>query len=232
MEIPKGADVSPKTHSPRPAGFRPLSLGAPSEDGSWAGASSKRQAIPLHLLPGPTYPNINTNGNGAAHPKNPSSPPNAKHRALVGADNPGYAARRIANNSGTLPSLVPTLTRDGTTRSNFSDASHNAGPWCPSTHNLPPIDDSKLQTSRILPSPGSMAGVTGGTYPRPNTSASSASSLTQALPNGAIPLDTHAKSSIAALLRAGEQLDRGSEQVTSRASTSQSSRLWERESAA
>lgn len=232
METPKGADISPKTSSPRPAGFRPLSSGAPSEDGSWAGASTKRQAIPLHLLPGSTYPSNNINGNGAAYPKNPPSPPSAKHRALVGADNPGYAARRIANNSGTLPPLVPTLTHDGVTRSNFSDASHNASPWSPPKYSLPPIDDSKLQTSRILPVPGSMAGVIGGTSPRPSTSTSSASSLTQILHNGAIPLDPHAKSSIAALLRAGEQLDRSSEQVTSTASTSQSSRPWERESAA
>ncbi|GAB7357451.1 hypothetical protein MBLNU459_g8373t2 [Dothideomycetes sp. NU459] len=203
----RGEDELDKAFFPHVSGFRPLSSEAPTEDGLWASASSKRQGRPLHLLSGPTHSSSNST-DGIAHNANASPSPSMMYQNLTSGDNQVYPPRRVTTTTNTLPSPIPALTRNGTTKSSISESSVSSSSW--STNSLSAINETNVQSHRVLPPPTPSAAPTDGASrskaqsSKPSNPGSSLSELSS--------LDSRTKSSLATLLRAGEQLDRDAEQ--------------------
>lgn len=225
MASPQSARNSPPASSPKLAGFRPSSSGVHSDDGSWGGASSKRHLMPLHLLSGPTYSTSNAASNG--NPSNSPISPSIEDQASTTMDIPTFSPHRIANNA--LPPLMPTLTREGTTKSSVSDGSRNPSPWGSVSYSLPPIEDSKTPANRILPVPVPTLGAVNGIPSRSTIIPSTPPMFSRPIFNGgALTLDDRTKASFATLLRAGETLDRASEQPKNLMTTRETLRTWGR----
>lgn len=200
IRSPHGSDASQlQTASPTVYSFRPLPR--TGSDDTTRNQDSKRQMLPLHILQGKPY-----QSNILSHPSlphDPSSPkPSFTHSSSYDiSQSPPRQATIIGE-------TVPRLTHEETIGSAVSDRSQAPEPWATNpAYTLPAIEVNTRNTERVLPVPQPtlssilIAGPLASTSP---TSRKSSQNRSQ-LPNGH---DSGAKSSIAALLRAGEELDR------------------------
>lgn len=199
---PNSGDKSPPAASPRTSNFRPFPLGPSLDDDTRSTDTAKRQVLPLHFLPSQSSGSL-TNADLSAVPQYLPSPPGSNLHSYNLKDSAMSPNRRLARNSDSLTSLTPSLTREDTGTSNVSERSPygNGSSWSNQPmYGLPSLDVSN--GSRTLPPPISLVSSISA---RPLASTASSRQTSQ---NRGQSYDTRAKSSIATLLRAGEQLDR------------------------
>lgn len=189
----------PAENSPPIPSFRRFPSRPGSEDDTLSG-EPRRQQLPPHPVPGLSvqcqphrresihYDSTSTNG---------VLPVSSPHEV------PCSPSRRIEDG-------LPSLTREGTKSSASSEPSRSVNYWGSQVYSLPLIDSSKGNMNRKLPVPSHVARLgVDLTCNRPLDSGPEASY--RASHSKVHPLDgndNHSKSSIATLLRAGEQLDR------------------------
>lgn len=176
--------------------FRRFPPRRPSEESTYS-QDSKRQALPLHPL------SVQSSGRKSIS-HDPISPAASYNQS--GAYEAGYAAsqHQLRNKES-----ISSLAREDNAKASPSPYPP-ASQFKPQLYNLPAIDSSKPNTSRVLPLPLPLAGsINGLINARPLESSSSASRQSSQSRGGAAETpETRSSSSIATLLRAGEQLDR------------------------